>query len=379
MSIEVRQHVPGEDIRDFMRAGNAVFRGDATWVPPLDMVLRERLDPKKEPFYAHADVALFTAWKDGELVGRTSATVDRSWLERWNDETGHFGYFDTIDDVDVARALLEKAEAWLSEKGMKRVNGPMSLSANHEIGVLVEGFEHPPVIDMAHSRPYQGALVEACGYAKEKDLFAWRYDAASGFNQRTEKAWAAIKEMPEVRLRSMSVKKLREELEVVMQIYNDTWSDKWAYVPISSAELDKMANDMRIVLDPEIAFMAEIDGEAAGMCVMVPNLNEVIRDLGGSLFPFGWAKLLWRTKVSHPVSTRLILLGVRERFRKNLKRYGMLSAAMYVEVAKRGVAKGYRWAELSWTREDDRPINLGIKSMGAEIYKKYRVYEKSLG
>lgn len=132
------------------------------------------------------------------------------------------------------------------------------------------------------------------------------------------------------------------------------------------------------MLDPDIAFIAEIDGKPAGMCITVPNLNEVIADLGGSVFPLGWAKLLWRTKVNHPVSSRLILLGVREQYRKNVKRYGALSAAMYVEVAKRGLAKGYKWAELSWTREDDAPINLGIRSMGAKIYKKYRVYEKAL-
>lgn len=378
MTIEVRRHTPGKDTRDFIRAGFEVFRGDPAWVPPLDMVIRERLDPKKEPFHRHADVALFTAWKNGRLVGRTSATVDRTWLETWKDDTGHFGYFDTIDDVDVARALLEEAQGWLRTKGMKRMNGPMSLSANHEIGVLVEGFEHPPMIDMAHSRKYQGGLAEACGLVKEKDLWCWRYDDTTGFNARTQKAWQAIKAMPEVRLRSIEPKNLRSELGLIMEIYNETWAGKWGYVPISSEELDKMAKDMSLVLDPDIAFIAEIDGKAAGMCITVPNLNEVIADLGGDLFPFGWAKLLWRTKVKHPVSSRLILLGVREAARKNVKRYGFLSAAMYVEVAKRGLGKGYKWAELSWTREDDAPINLGIRSMGAKVYKKYRVYEKAL-
>lgn len=378
MSVEVRQHAPGKDTGDFIRAGFEVFRDDPSWVPPLDMVIRERLNPKKDPMHQHADVALFTAWKDGQLVGRTSATVDRAWLDTWHDETGHFGYFDTIDDPDVARALLEHAEAWLREKGMKRVNGPMSLNAAQEIGVLIEGFEHPPLIDMAHSRPYQGALAEACGYAKEKDLFCWRYDVERGFNERTRKAWEMIHELPEVHLRSVDTKRLREELGTIMDIYNETWSGKWGYVPITNAELDKMASDLSLVLDPDIAFMAEIDGEPAGMCITVPNLNEAIADLKGSLFPGGWAKLLWRTKVKRPVSTRLILLGVREKYRKNVKRYGALSAAMYVEIAKRGRKKGYEWAELSWTREDDAPINLGIRSMGAKVYKKYRVYEKNL-
>jgi hypothetical protein len=184
--------------------------------------------------------------------------------------------------------------------------------------------------------------------------------------------------VPEVRLRSVNLRRLRSELDVIMEMYNETWAGKWGYVPISSAELDKMAADLALVLDPDMAFIAEVDGKPGAMCITVPNLNEVIADLGGKLFPFGLAKLLWRTKVRHPRSARLILLGVRESVRRNVKKYGFLSAAMYVEVAKRGLAKGYEWAELSWTREDDAPINLGIRSMGAEVYKTYRVYEKSL-
>jgi hypothetical protein len=379
MTIEIRRAEPGGDVEDFIRAGSVVYRGDPTWVPPLHMMIADRLNPKKEPFHRHADVALFTAWKNGELVGRTSATVDRSWLDTWNDATGHFGYFDTIDDVEVARALLGAAEGWLREKGMKRMNGPMSLTANQEIGTLVDGFEHPPVLDMAHSRPYQGALAEACGLVKEKDLYSWRYHTKDGFNARTQRAWEQVQEMKEVRLRSVDLSRLREELGLVMEIYNETWAGKWAYIPTTGEELDKMAADFALVLDPEIAFIAEVDGKPAGMCIAVPNLNEAIRDLDGKLAPFGWAKLLWRTKVKRPASARLIALGVREAIRKNVKRYGVLSAAMYVEVSKRGLARGYEWAELSWTREDDAPINLGIRSMGAKVYKTYRVYQKPLG
>jgi hypothetical protein len=378
MAIEIRQHRPGRDTADFIRAGFEVSRGDPAWVAPLDMMIRERLDPRKDPCHAHLDAALFTAWRGGTLVGRVSASIDRAWLAQWKDATGHFGYFDTVDDEEVARALLERAEGWLRERGMKRVNGPMSLTANQEIGLLVEGFEHPPVVDMGHSRRHQAALAERCGYEKEKDLYAWRYECTGQFNARTSRAWESIRALPEVRMRSINLRRLRDELGVIMEIYNESWAGKWGYVPISAAELDKMARDLTLVIDPSIAFVAEIDGQPAGMCITVPNLNEVIADMQGRLFPLNWARLLWRTKVRTPRSTRLILLGVRERYRKNFKRYGGLSAAMYVEVAKRGLAKGYRWAELSWTREDDQPINLGIQSMGARIYKKYRVYQKPL-
>ncbi len=200
------------------------------------MMIKERLDPKKDPCHKHMDVALFTAWRDGVLVGRVSATVDRAWLGLWKDGTGHFGYFDTIDDEEVARALLGRAEQWLRAKGMKRVNGPMSLSANHEIGLLVSGFEHPPMLDMAHSRSYQGALAEKCGYAKEKDLLAWRYESTGQFNARTLKAWESVNALPEVKLRSVNTRKLRDELGVIMDIYNENWAGKWGYVPVTAEE-----------------------------------------------------------------------------------------------------------------------------------------------
>ncbi len=376
--VEVRVQKPGGDIDDFVRAGHEVFAGDPQWVAPLELMLRERLDPSKDPFHRHAEVALFTAWKHGRLVGRTSATVDQSWLATWNDATGHFGYFDTIDDLEVASALLSSAEAWLRSRGMKRMNGPMSLSANHDVGVLIDGFEYPPVVDMGHSREWQSALAEGCGLTKEKDVFAWRYDVKDGFNARTESAWQKLGASPEIVLRSVRLRRMREELGLLMEIYNETWAGKWGYVPLAADELDKIAADLRLVIDPEMAFMAEVDGQPAGMCITVPNLNEAIADLGGRLFPFGWAKLLYRTKVTHPKSARVILLGVREQFRRNVKKYGFLSAAMYVEVAKRGAAKGYEWAELSWTREDDTPINLGIRPMGGRPYKTYRVFEKRL-
>jgi hypothetical protein len=378
MAIEIREHIPGKDTAPFIRAADVVFEGDPAWCPPLNMEIGDRLSPAKNPFFKRGEAALFTAWKDGRCVGRCSASIDREWLRMWKDETGFFGFFDTIDDEEVARALLDRAEAWLRDKGMKRVMGPAGLYMNEEVGILVDGFEHPPMLSMGHSRAWQGKLVEAAGYAKEKDLYAWRYDANTGFNARTTKAWESIQALPEVKLRTFDMSRMREELGVVLDIYNEAWAGKWGFIPVLPDELDKMVEDMKMVLDPDIAFIAEIDGKPIGMCIMVPNLNEAIHDLGGSLFPFGWAKLLWRIKMKHPVTTRLILLGIRSAVRKNHKRYGGLSAAMYVEVAKRGIAKGYQWSELGWTREDDAPINLGIKSMGAKVYKTYRVYTKAL-
>jgi hypothetical protein len=377
MSIVIREHEP-KDSKAFIRAGHEVFRGDPNWTPPLDFELKERLDPRKNPFFQRAEATLFTAWKDGRVVGRCSAQIDREHLRVWKDKTGFFGFFDTIDDVEVGRALLSRAEQWLEARAIKRMRGPMSLYVNEEVGILVEGFDTPPSLMMGHSRDYQGKICEACGLSKAKDLFAWRYDVGN-FPDRVLKAWETVKALPEVKLRSVDTSRMAEETRAIMDIYNDAWTGKWGMVPALPEEVDKVAKDLRLIIDPDLAFMAEVNGKPMGMCIMLPNVNEALHDLKGKLLPTGFLKLLWRIKVKHPKSTRLMMLGIRSELRQNIKRYGGLSAAMYVEVAKRGIAKGYKWGELSWTREDDAPINLGIRSMGAKVYKKYRVYEKNLG
>jgi len=378
MEIEVRELRPGENTDDFLRAARVVFADDPAWVPPLDFEIKGRLNPKKNPLFLRADVTLFCAYKNGKLVGRCSATVDREHLKLWKDDTGFFGFVDTIDDQAVATALLERAERWLRDRGMKRAIGPMSLYANDEIGCLIEGFEHPPVIMMGHSRKYQAGLIEGAGYSKEKDLWCWHYHKDTPFNERTTKAWQGIHALPEIKLRSVDMKNFDRDVRTIIDIYNDAWAGKWGFVPATEPEVEKMVDELKLVLDPDIAFMAELNGVPVGMCIMVPNLNEAIRDLDGKLFPIGWAKLLYRTKIKVPKSTRLILLGIRGEARKNIKKYGELASAMYMEVAKRAVPKGYEWSELSWTREDDAPINLGIRSMGAKVYKKYRVFKKDL-
>jgi hypothetical protein len=376
MAVEIRQHAPGKDTADFIRAGHNVFAGDPAWIAPLNFELRQRLSPSGNPFFGRAEVMLFTAWCDGELVGRCSAQIDREHLRVHADNTGFFGFFDTIDDVSVASALIDCAADWLRARGMKRMMGPFSLYVNEEVGILVEGFEHPPVMFMAHSRPYQAALCEATGLKKETDLLAWRYDDPQ-LPLRAQKAWEDVQRMPEVRLRSLDLKHMQREIEIVTAIYNDAWSGKWAFVPALPDEVRKLAQDLKLILDPDIAFIAEVNGEPAGMCIMLPNLNEAIADLHGELLPLGFAKLLYRLKVKHPISTRLMMLGIREDVRKQ-RRYGGLSAAMYVETARRGLAKGYKWGELSWTRENDAPINVAIKMMGAHVYKRYRVFQKNL-
>lgn len=377
MGIEIREHAPGGALGDFLRAARIVFADDPAWVPPLDMDMKERLDPKKNPFFDHGEAVLMTAWRDGELVGRCTAQVDHEHLRAHDDATGFFGFLDTVDDPEVSRALLARAERWLAERGMKRIRGPLSLNINEEVGVLVEGFEHPPVMLMAHSRPWQAGHIESAGYDKAKDFYAWKYVTADGFPPRAARAWEQIRTLPEVRFRTIARSTLDREVGELMEIFNDAWRDNWGYVRATPREVEKMASDLKLVMDERLAFMVEIDGQTKAMCICLPNVNEAIADLDGKLFPTGLAKLLWRVRVKKPKSARLMLLGIRSDLR-GVKRYGPLALAICVELAKRGAEAGYEWAELSWTLEDNHRINLGIRAMGAKVYKKYRVYEKEI-
>jgi hypothetical protein len=377
MTVEIREHRPGDDVGDFLRAARVVFADDPAWVVPLDMDMNERLDPKKNPFFDHGEAVLLTAWRDGQLVGRASAQIDREHLARHQDDTGFFGFLDTVDDPEVARALLGHAESWLAARGMKRVRGPLSLNINEEVGVLIEGFEHPPALLMGHSRAWQAGLIEQAGYTKAKDFFAWRYNVLEDPPKRALRAWEDIRALPEVRFRQLRRRDLSHEVDELMDIFNDAWQENWGYVRATPREVRKMASDLKLIMDERLAFVVEIEGRTLAMCICLPNVNEAIADLDGKLFPTGLFKLLWRVKANKPKSARLMLLGIRSELR-GVKRYGALALAICVELAKRGAQAGYEWAELSWTLEDNHRINLGIRAMGAKVYKKYRVYEKAL-
>lgn len=376
MTIEIRQHVPGADLNDFMRVPFGVYASDPRWVPPLDLMVRDQLTPGKNPFFEHAQVALFTARKAGRLVGRISAQIDAEHQRRWNDGVGFFGFFDTIDDPEVGRALMASAEHWLKSRGATRVRGPLSLSINEEVGLLVDGFDSAPMLMMPHHRPYQGAIVEACGLQKAKDLFAFRYDVED-LPPRAARAHQEMCALPELKLRTLNRKKLDEELAMALKIQDEAWRDNWGHVSLTPAEGQAAIATLKLVLEQELAVFAEIDGQPAGMAFALPNLNEAIGDLGGKLFPLGWLKLLYRVKVKHLKTARLVLLGIKPEYRAQ-RRYGGLALAMVAEIQRRGRRLGVEWGELSWTLEDNAPVNLLIRSMRGRVYRRYRLYERSL-
>jgi hypothetical protein len=378
MSIEIREFDARDKkrVRDFLDVVDEVYRGDPHFVRSLDMDVTGRLDKTKNPFFDHGRASYFVAYRGGQPVGRITAQIDDLHLERHHEKVGFFGFFDTLDDPEVARALLAEAEGWLRAKGMSRMRGPLSLTINEEVGCLVEGFDTPPMMMMPHHRPYQGGLIEQAGLGKCKDLFAWAYDVGN-VPARAKRGHQQIASLPEVRSRPIDIKRLREEMVVLMEIFNDAWGDNWGFVPATKRECDKMAEDLKLIALPELTRLVFIDGEPAALSLAVPNINDAIADLRGQLFPFGFAKLLWRLKVKGLHSGRLLMLGIRKKFRA-VRKYAGLSAYLYVETNQAGERLGMQRAELSWTLEDNSAVNAGIRMMGGRVYKRYRIYEKEL-
>ena len=375
MCIEVREIRLGGDLRPFLDVVDHIYRDDPFFVRPLDMDLKDRLS-LKNPFFDHGEGTVFTAYLDGRCVGRCTAQIDREHLERYHDACGFFGFIDTINDERVAKALLDRAASWLRKRDMKKMRGPLSLCINEELGCLVDGFDSKPYIMMPHHRPYQGGLIEAAGLAKVKDLFAWRYQVGNLPN-RAIKAHATIAAMPDIKLRTVDMKHIDRDVRIVMDVYNDAWSSNWGFVPLTEKELAKMASDMKLLLIPALTQIVEIEGEPVAVALALPNINEMVGDLHGKLLPTGFAKLLWRLKVRGPKSARLIILGIRKKLR-HVRRFGALSTFMYVEMHKAGERLNVAEGELSWTIEDNAPVNLGIRFMGGERYKTLRIFERQI-
>jgi hypothetical protein len=375
MSVEIRHTPIGGKLDPFLDVVSYIYRRDPNYVRALDFDMKQRLS-KKNPFFEHAEGVILTAHRNDFCVGRATAQIDREHLARHHDDAGFFGFFDTIDDEEVAKALLDAAAAWLRERGMKRMRGPISLGINEELGCLVEGFDTPPMILMQHHWPYQGPLIEKAGLSKLKDFYAWRY-VVGDVPTRAQKAHDELDALPEVKSRHIDMKNFERDLRIVMDVFNDAWSDNWSFVPYTEAELVRMGEELKLIAIPALSYITEVDGEPAAVAVALPNVNEVIRDLDGKLSPLGLAQILWRLKVVGPKTARLALLGIRKKYR-NVRKYAGLSTYIYTKMNRSGRDLGIQWGELSWTDEENAPVNVGIRFMGGKIYKRYRVYERTL-
>jgi hypothetical protein len=336
---------------------------------------REHLS-KRNPFFEHAKCRFWLAYRGERPVGRISAQVDQLHLQRYEDSTGFFGFLEAEDDPETFQVLMDTAEKWLSNQGMRRILGPFNLSINQECGLLVEGFDTPPMVMMGHARPYYGARVEENGYKQEKDLLAYSIDV----DFELTKAMRAVirRAARRVSIRSLRRERFSEELEILQDIFEDAWSENWGFVPFTKAEFKHLGQNLKHLVHDEYVQIAEVDGSPDAMIVGVPNVNEAIKDLNGRLLPFGWLKLLWRLKVSRPQTARVPLMGVRKRHHNSL--LGAALAVMVVERVRRlGVKHGAKKVELSWILDDNRGMRNILESIGGVVYKRYRIFAKDLG
>lgn len=374
--IRIEQVEPGsKGVDRFIALPYRLHQGDPNWVPPLFMERQETLSPKTNPYFLHADVMYFLALRGDRVVGRISAQIDRSGLEIRKDATGHFGLLAAEDDQAVVDALFQAAADWLRAKGMIRMVGPFNLSINEETGLLVDGWDRPPMLMMGHDRAYLGPRIEAAGLTKAKDVYAYLYDIEqdlpAGVRQMIDRPLPS-----NLRLRMLDMKRYEEDLGHVTSIFNNAWSGNWGFVPLSEAETKQMAKSLKLLINPKLAWIAEVDEKPVAFGVCLPNLNEAIADLGGKLFPFGIVKMLWRLKVAGVKTARVPLMGVRRDVG------GWLQAILPFLVVDRMRLEarklGYEWIELSWILEDNRPMRRMIEAIGSERYKTYRLYERAL-
>lgn len=374
-NLSIRALSEYDKLTDFLDVVDSIYAGDPNYVRPLDWDVEQRLS-LKHPYFKHSSRRLFVAYRGSKCVGRVVAHKNDLHLERYADGVGFFGFFDTVDDPEVVRGLMDAVADWHRSRGITRLRGPVTLNMAEEVGCLVEGFDTPPFMLMGHHRPYQAGLLEAAGFEKVKDTYAWRYTCKE-LPPRVQRAHAEISAMPEVRCRRVEMKTLERDIPQMLSIYNDAWQDSWGYVPLTPLEASRAASEFKLFADLELTRIIDIDGVPSAFAYALPNVNEAVADLGGKLGGLGLPKLLFRLKVRGTKTARLIGLGIAKRLR-GVRKYAGLSAFMYAELNQAGLKRGYKWGELSYTLEDNGPVNVAVRALDARIYKRYRIFEKAV-
>lgn len=363
------------NIKKFIQVAWEIYKDDPVWVPPL---IKERLDSLSpaHPYFEHANVRFWIAYKDDKAVGRISAQVDQLKSASDSQSFGYFGMFECVDNDLLAKELLTKAEQWLSSQNCEAIRGPYNLSINQESGLLVDGFSTPPYIMMGHARPYYAELLLSNGYSKAKDLYAW-------FNQSEFSNPPAMQRVIEryqnrITLRDVEKKYFSRDIRCMLEIFNDAWEKNWGFIPFTENEFIHLGKEMLQLIDADHFIIAEVDGEPVGMVAGLPNFNEIIKDLDGRLFPLGLFKFLWRLKFSPPTTGRVALLGIKQKYQNQL--IGSALAFMLIGKIKEIALKtGVTSHEMSWVLEDNHRLNKILESLGSSRYKTYRIFEKSLG
>jgi hypothetical protein len=373
----IREVTTKADKMAFLKVPFEIYKNDPNWVAPLFLERLEHLDTRKNPYFKHAEAQLFIAERDGKAVGRISAQIDQLHLERYKDDTGQFGFLEAQNDPQIFDALFKAAENWLRVRHMKRALGPFSFSINDETGLLIDGFNAPPNMMMGHGTPFYAGHVEANGFRKIKDVLAYFHDSDKFLPPAFERLHERGMASGDVVIRPLNKSDIKNEIKIIMDIFNDAWSDNWNFIPFTDAELQALATNLKMLVKSEAVQIATYRGEYAAFIVTLPNLNEWIAGMNGSLLPFGWAKMIGKLITKKSISFRVPLMGVRKKYKDGILG-SALSIGLIKTIAEFHRSRGAKNAEMSWILEDNMGMRHILETIGATAYKTYRVYEKKL-
>ena len=376
-NVTVRPVLNKSDKITFLKVPFPIYAQDPKWIAPLFLERLEHLSEKKNPYFQHAQAQLFIAEKDGKSVGRISAQICQLHQERYKDFTGQFGFLESVDDPEVFALLFKTAEDWLRAKGMKRALGPFSFSINDEIGLLIDGFDTIPNMMMGHGIRYYQPRVEEQGYVKAKDVLAYEFDNVKGLPPAMRRMVDRMMASGDLTVRPLNKKNMAGEIDIVMDIFNDAWSDNWNYIPFTRAEVEMLAQLFKMLLDAKAVQIASWKGEPASFCLAIANINEWFQGLNGRLMPLGIFKLLPRLLSGRSRSVRVPLMGVKKKYQDGAIGAGLALAAIRAS-SDHVISKGVTHGEYSWILEDNMRVRHILESMGSRVYKTYRVYEKQL-
>ena len=378
MSLQIEQVESGKELRRFIKVPWKVYERDPNWVPWLFFERLEFFNKQKNPFFEHAEADYFIAYRDGRAVGTIAAILNHRHNEFQQENVAHFGVFELLDDREAGLALLETAADWARARGAERIVGPASLSTKDEFGMLIEGFDRPPTLLMPYNPPYYVETMEAAGFEKAMGLLAWLANLEEIVNDmppKLERVVGKVADRYQLKIRPIELDDWDAEIARIKTVYNAAWERNWGFVPLTNAEIEHMAEGLKMILDPELVFFVEREGEPVGFSLTLPDVNQPLLRIrpGPSLLSsyLGAARLLLNRHKTDMV--RVLALGVIERYRSR-----GVDALMYYETAHAAARKGYEWVEASWILETNEMMNRSIELMKGRIYKRYRVWEKAL-
>lgn len=372
--VEVRKVKNKKELKKFIDLPHLLYKDDGNYVPELFIAQKDLLNKDKHPFFLHSEADFFLAYKGNEIVGRIAAIQNNNYINYSKNKVGFFGFFDVIEDFTVAKALLDKAAEWSKERGLQGLMGPGNYSTNETCGILVEGFDSPPTVQMTYNKPYYVDLLERYGFEKDMDLLSYiiyTKDVPDKLTRLSSKILERLNQKG-ITIRPVSLKNFKSEVDSILNVYNSAWEENWGFVPMTADEFRHAAKDMKTIVDPDFLLVAEHEGRMIGFSLIIPDMNVVLKKLkNGRLLPTGLFKLLYyKNKIDR---VRIVTLGILENYRK----LG-IDAYFYMKAFEEAKNKNMLYGEASWILENNEMMNKALTNINGNVYKRHRLYKKAI-